>query len=112
VNCGRPGHPPIGALIGTIAAVGSYDAVEAKRLYDAIRLSRDPVPPGTGQTKCKNDADCEEEWKEAREMCREMLSRPHPPRGMTGGYKDIENCARGLVSEACGGNPVDRGGSK
>ena len=50
--------------------------------------------------------DCDQEWADARRMCAEELAKPHPSRPLTGGYKDIENCARGLVSEACGGNPV------
>ena len=38
---------------------------------------------------------------------RELLSRRNPPRGLTGGYKNIEDCARGFVTEECGGNPVE-----
>ena len=56
---------------------------------------------------CMDDDDCAEEWREARDMCRRELAKPHPDRGITGGYKDIENCARGLVSERCGGNRVE-----
>ena len=52
--------------------------------------------------------DCDQEWRDAREMCRQELSKPNPNGGITGGYSDIENCARGLVSERCGGNPVKR----
>ena len=55
-----------------------------------------------------NDEDCDKEWADARDMCRDELSKPNPNQGMTGGYRDIENCARGLVSERCGGNPVAR----
>jgi RHS repeat-associated protein len=56
-----------------------------------------------------NKDDCDKEWADARDMCRDELSKPNPNRGITGGYTDIENCARGLVSERCGGNPVARG---
>lgn len=49
-----------------------------------------------------------DEWREAYETCKDLLSRPNPPRGITGGYKSIQDCARGLVSEECGGNPVSR----
>ena len=50
--------------------------------------------------------DCDQEWRDARTKCAELLSQPNPPRGVTGGYKNIEDCAKGLVSEACGGNPI------
>jgi hypothetical protein len=53
------------------------------------------------------DEDCEQEWEEARAICADLITRRNPPRGVTGGYTDIENCARGLVSERCGGNPVE-----
>jgi len=49
---------------------------------------------------------CAEEWAFARGHCEDILALPNPPRGLTGGYADVENCARGFVSEACGGNPV------
>lgn len=59
--------------------------------------------------------DCDKEWRDARQKCMEELSKPNPAPSVTGGYKDIENCARGLVSAACGGNPVSyqkRGGRR
>jgi hypothetical protein len=53
------------------------------------------------------DPDCDQEWQEAREACREELAKPHPSGVRTGRYRDVEECARGLVSERCGGNKVD-----
>ena len=53
------------------------------------------------------DPDCDQEWKEARELCKEELAKPNPSRGMTGGHRDVENCARGHVSQRCGGNRFD-----
>jgi hypothetical protein len=55
-----------------------------------------------------NGPGCDEEWDYARRKCTEWLSQQNPPRGPTGGYKNVEDCARGLVSERCGGNPVKR----
>ncbi len=52
---------------------------------------------------------CVQEWQQARERCAEELSNSCPAKGLTGGYTDIENCARGLVSERCGGNLIDYG---
>ncbi len=49
---------------------------------------------------------CEEEWAKAREICSQLLDMPNPPRGLTGGHTTIEGCAKGFVSERCGGNRV------
>jgi hypothetical protein len=57
----------------------------------------------------EHERQCEKEWADARDTCARELAKPSPSRGITGGYKDIENCARGLVSEGCGGNPIDWG---
>ena len=54
----------------------------------------------------KMSKECTKEWKEAYEMCDEALKLRNPPRGITGGYSDRENCARGLVSQRCKGNKV------
>jgi hypothetical protein len=56
----------------------------------------------------RNGPGCKEEWEAAREQCAEWLSSPNPPRRLTGGYSNVEDCARGHVSERCGGNPIDR----
>jgi len=52
------------------------------------------------------EEDCVEEWAYAYTTCAEWLSLPNPHQYPTGGYNDIANCARGLVSERCGGNPI------
>ncbi len=53
--------------------------------------------------------ECREEWDEAYRICCEELAKPNPSRGITGGHSSLEACARGHVSEDCGGNPVDYG---
>jgi RHS repeat-associated protein len=63
---------------------------------------------GSGGGNKDDPDDCRKEWEDAREMCSEELAKQNPSRGITGGYRDVENCARGLVSERCGGNRVDR----
>jgi len=52
--------------------------------------------------------DCDKEWADAREWCRNELTKPPCKRSRkgTGGYNDVENCARGRVSQECGGNAV------
>jgi hypothetical protein len=51
---------------------------------------------------------CKEEWDDARRKCAEWLAQRPPPKGLTGGHRNVEDCARGHVSERCGGNPFDR----
>ncbi|MBK9264666.1 MAG: hypothetical protein IPM54_33390 [Polyangiaceae bacterium] len=53
--------------------------------------------------------ECQKQWEDAREKCDELLSSPNPPRNLTGGYKNREDCARGHVDERCGGNKIDWG---
>ncbi len=50
--------------------------------------------------------DCEREWQEAFEICRKELNKANPSRGITGGHKTLQGCAKGLVSDRCGGNAV------
>jgi hypothetical protein len=60
--------------------------------------------------------DCDKEWQEARRLCRQLIyeqmqqqagrRKKRSVTGVTGGYTDVEECARGLVSERCGGNMV------
>ena len=57
----------------------------------------------------KMSKECIEEWNWARDECRKMLASRNPPRGVTGGYSEVENCADGLVSERCKGNDIDWG---
>lgn len=56
-----------------------------------------------------NDEQCQEEWDDARRKCRNLLTSQNPSRRLTGGYTDLEDCARGFVTEQCGGNPIDWG---
>jgi RHS repeat-associated protein len=97
---------PLPGQIGGIAVVG------ARILGGLAIVAHLTVCAQSTANEGNKGRECEKEWEEAYEMCRELLSRPHPPRGLTGGYGDLENCARGFVSEACGGNPVDRGGTR
>lgn len=62
--------------------------------------------------------ECDEEWARARKTCRELIyelmqqaagrRKKRSVKGVTGGYTDVEECARGLVSERCGGNKYER----
>ncbi len=57
----------------------------------------------------KEQEECNKEWKDARDDCIELLNLRDPPRYVKGPYNDVENCARGLVREKCGGNRIDYG---
>jgi RHS repeat-associated protein len=53
----------------------------------------------------KKEEGCDQEWQRAFEICADLISKGRN-RGITGGYTDLYSCARGLVSERCGGNKV------
>jgi len=61
-----------------------------------------PFDPPDGE-----DEDCDRQWEEARKMCEEELAKPNPCKGITGGYTNVNDCAKGLVTEDCGGNPIE-----
>lgn len=74
-------------------------------LYDYLTSPRNT---GAGTAEDSDSPDCQQQWSDARDQCIDKLTGPNPPRGVTGGYNQIEECARGLVSEACGGNYYER----
>jgi hypothetical protein len=49
---------------------------------------------------------CFSEWLEAKKLCELWINSPNSRGYSTGGYKDINKCAKGLVSMACGGNTI------
>jgi RHS repeat-associated protein len=48
---------------------------------------------------------CAQEWSEAIQICATAIRTGN--KGLTGGYTDEYNCARGLVSRRCGGNRIE-----
>jgi hypothetical protein len=71
-------------------------------LFDWYSRATNNTGGGSGEN---NEPDCRVEWEKARDRCEsEIPIRYRYNKGVTGGYQDIENCARGLVSERCGGN--------
>ena len=75
------------------------------RLWDLFQSVTSGSGVGSGGNR--NGPGCKEEWDAARKDCEKELAKPNPNRGFTGGYSDVENCARGHVSERCGGNDVE-----
>ena len=53
-----------------------------------------------------NGEDCDQEWADAYKICEEELDNPCPNLGITGGHTSLYDCAKGLVSQRCGGNAV------
>jgi RHS repeat-associated protein len=88
----------VGEAIGVAAAVGIY-------LY---RNCNDEGTGGTPNESGNNRDRCKQEWQEALEICQSELSKSHPSRSITGGHYDLQECARGFVSKACGGNRTAR----
>ncbi len=59
------------------------------------------------------ERNCEEEWRWAKEKCAELISSPENNPGNRDFWRKWGNrggtlmdCARGYVSEECGGNPL------
>jgi hypothetical protein len=94
-----PGYPPVGPTVPDAQADHFIRGVQG--LFDF--LFRDRLPVGNPDAP-----GCKEEWEDARKFCADLLSKPNPPRGVSGPYEDVEDCARGNVSERCGGNPYER----
>jgi len=61
--------------------------------------------PSAGRSALGGDG-CAEEWNWAMKYCIDLLRSPNPSRNLTGGYKTPEGCAKGFVSQRCGGNKV------
>jgi hypothetical protein len=65
-------------------------------------MERDGIP----QNPYPDNPDCEEQWAHAKAECIDKSKRKQLKPGRSGFGADIARCMRGLVSEACGGNPV------
>jgi len=61
-----------------------------------------------GDTTSEKDDECEQEWNNAYAKCKELIkpNQSKSSKGVTGGYKNLNDCARGLVTEECGGNAI------
>jgi len=64
-----------------------------------------PITMTAPDTPDKEES-CDKEWEEAYEICSQRIGDPNW-RHITGGYANFEQCARGLVSQRCGGNRVN-----
>lgn len=101
-----------GAAIG--AAIAGHYAGEALgdqicrigRGGDRARpRGRDDARPRPTPRPRPRTPECDKEWTEAAVECgQQIANRGRHNKGITGGYRNIEDCQRGLVSEGCGGN--------
>lgn len=114
-------HTPLGLMracgfdCGPLDALAKYREDEPrvpKGNPDGGQWTRDGGAPASRDRSRGSDVGvvlpegCEAEWAKAREICSELLKMPAPPRGLTGGHTTVEGCAKGFVSERCGGNQV------
>jgi len=109
--CSRPVYPP-----GTVEPITHKPWDSVPDDGDGRGRGRDSRNPesSTPQNCPPSKEDCEKQWTEARLVCRSLIYEQMQQRagrrkkrsitGVTGGHTDVEECARGLVSEECGGN--------
>ncbi len=97
------------------AAAARQAAISAARSAAAAAAIAAASRSDAGRNSCPpSKEECEKQWVEARQTCRDLIYEQMQQRagrrkkrsvtGVTGGYTDVEECARGLVSEECGGN--------
>ncbi len=77
----------------------------------ALNAARIALATATAKECEKNKREkCDKEWEDALKRCSEELAKPNPPavykpRSAPPGW-GVFDCAKGFVSEECGGNPV------
>ena len=103
-------YPNAAAVFGEGGAVevATTDTATGAGALHCLTEPRDLTDPGKkGQwTAIPIADDCSEEWTRAYRMCADLPLRRPGSLGVTGGYWSLADCARGLVSERCGGNAV------
>ncbi|WBK02036.1 RHS repeat-associated core domain-containing protein [Methylocystis parvus] len=79
----------------------------ARAAGDLIQAGIDFCRSKTGNDSPK-DGGCDKEWKEAYEICRELIANGENFNKRRFGPEpyNLRRCAMGYVSERCGGNPV------
>lgn len=92
-------------VISLDAAIGIRISLNLKALRPALLF---PLLFLEGDHEAGRSESCREEWRRAFETCaNEILAGNRNPRGITGGYRNEYDCARGLVSRRCGGQPTE-----
>jgi hypothetical protein len=74
---------------------------------DPDKRDSDSDKPDDAKERDEKDIDCDEERADARRKCAAEFATGKPRDSFTGGYRNIEDCVRGHVSEYCGGGAVE-----
>ena len=102
-RCGLDGvfRTPDGAVLATPS--GNGIAIDPAAVAGLIQ-ARDG-----GRASQPSREECDQEWAEAWKYCDKLRKRRKMGRdGYRGFGRSLKQCARGMVSEACGGNPLGR----
>ena len=71
---------------------------------------KETKPPSSGrQVAVAMPEGCDSEWAWAVQYCNQLLAASSPSRSLTGGHATTLGCAKGFVSERCGGNAISKG---
>jgi RHS repeat-associated protein len=101
-------------VVGHKSTCAFWKAWSAYEMIEAVSQCRLPTPPPAPYQSCKSD--CEDEWAAAMQRCCDLINNPgRTPRErrerkrLRGGHMTVYECAKGYVSERCGGNDIDWG---
>lgn len=92
-------RPQLCAVIAVGAATTIY--VMAGKLGDFLS----EVKRKLASRPCAMSPDCQLEWEHAYEMCIQLIGNSDAQHVTH--YQNVAKCAKGLVSERCGGNAVN-----
>jgi hypothetical protein len=100
------GQSAAGGLCGALGIPSSVcgAAGAAGKGLGGLGLGLMTFSPDAGCTD-EEEEDCVDQWRRAYEICADQQKRGGG-RGVTGGHRDEYQCAKGLVSQKCGGNKV------
>jgi RHS repeat-associated protein len=95
------------AVLGAGAALGAAGYAISRYLDDSPAPANDNAIPDVCEPPDDPvDDDCAQQWADAYADCERFFKFPKAYKGLTGGYSNAYDCARGHVDERCGGNPV------
>jgi len=126
IGAGAAAAAPVAAVagVGAIAFAATWPLGDyiARQPWNPFTHPTDPVLPHpdcspriipldgpitmTAPDTPDKEETCAQEWERAYEMCSEHIG-DSDWRHVTGGYTNLYDCARGLVSQRCGGNRVN-----
>jgi len=88
------------------AATAAARAAAARALAKGLSKAAARAAAKAAAEAASNEPEtCEQEWDRAYEICEQEMGGCNT--GITGGYTNLYDCAKGLVSQRCGGNKVE-----